>query len=125
MKLEIINFILDLKRLITYETRYSLRSPNVNAIDSAALLNRNNIHDHFEKLYKTTTEATKARNSARSTQADRENDNPYDPDKFDRIRFDEEPVRECPKKQCKPGHQLKRTNKTTAPSKTCDNGKYF
>lgn len=95
-----------------------------NATDS--ILSKNTVQDHFEKLYKTTTEATKARNNARLRQAeaDRENDDPYDMDKFDRIRVDEAPVREaCPKKQCKTVNQQKRTNQNTLPSKTCENGK--
>lgn len=118
-------FLIDLKRLITYETRYSLRSPNVNIAGSPLYLSKNHVHDHFEKLYKTTTEATKARISARLN-AERENDDPYDPYKFDRRRVDEE-ANECPKKQSKQGNnqvqnQLKRTKQNAEPSKTCDNG---
>lgn len=113
----------DLKRLITYETRYSLRSPNDNATDSSACLNKNTIQDHFEKLYNTKTEATKARNSARLKRVDRENDDPYDPDKFDRIRFDEAPVQDYPRKERQPVNQQKRTNQNAVPSKACENGK--
>lgn len=119
-------FLLDLKRLITYETRYSHQSPNgANAADSPVFLNKNTVQDHFEKLYRTTTEATKARISAKLKPSDKENDDPYDPYKFDRIRVDEGNVREWPKKQCKIENQQKRTNQNTVPVKSCDNGKFF
>lgn len=97
----------------------------MNAVDSPILINKNKIQDHFEKLYNTTTEATKARISARLKQADRENDDPYDPYKFDRRRIDEV-ISECPKKQNKEGNRMqnqhKRTNPNTEPAKTVDNG---
>lgn len=128
MWIKIIIFVLDLKKLISYETRYSLQSPNVNAVESHNFLTKNKIQDHFEKLYSTTTEATKARISARLKQADRENDDPYDPYKFDRRRVDEE-ISECPQKQIKLGtrmqNQQKRTNQNTEPSKSVDNGMYI
>jgi len=117
-------FIKNLKRLITYESRYSLRSPNVNAAESPIFLNKNNIQDHFEKLYKTSTKATKARIDSTLKQSDRENDDPYDPYKFDRQRVDE-PVDARPNKQNKQGagiqNQLKRIKPNTEPSKASEN----
>lgn len=112
-----------MKRLITYETRYSL--PNVNGTHSPIALNRQHVQDHFEKLYRTTTEATKARNSARLKEGRKENDDPYDPDKFDRIRIDELAVGECVKKEYKQGNQPKRVNQKIVAPKTCDNGSYI
>ncbi|KAG4066738.1 hypothetical protein HA402_012805 [Bradysia odoriphaga] len=115
-------FMKNLKRLITYETRYSLQSPQNNNVDPAAHLNKKDIQNHFEKLYRTTTEATKARISARSKRADRENDNPYDPYKFDRIRVDEDAAREIPKKQCSVAvSQQKRNSHNVIPSKISEN----
>ncbi len=89
------------------------------------MFNKNNFQDHFEKLYITTTEASQARISARlNKQADRENDDPYDPYKFDRIRVDEADIPELPKKQHKTVvQQQKRTKPTAVPSKICENGK--
>lgn len=86
-------------------------------------MNKNDVQDHFEKLYRTTTEATKARISARLKQNDRENDDPYDPYKFDRLRVDEAASQEFRKKQSKPvSNQKTRSNQNEMASKAGMNG---
>lgn len=116
----------DLKRLIKYESKYSLRSPNATSAESPLLLNKHKATDHFEKLYQASTEATKARLIARCKKADKENDNPYDPDKFDRKIVGETSPRQQSRGNRMQNEHKRITKQLSPPTKDCfsnENGK--
>ncbi|KAJ6647793.1 hypothetical protein Bhyg_03016 [Pseudolycoriella hygida] len=111
-------FIKNLRKLIAYDTQHSARLPKDDTDSKLSYLKKSDFQDRFEYLYKTTTEATKARNNARLKRTDKENDDPYDFYKLDRIRVDE--VMQYPRK-CKQGSQQKEINQNAKAQNICKN----